>query len=138
MSETIGSEGAAGSGRTVQGGGSGGTAGTGARNSAEAYAFACMNCGFGWEQAYEIEHHVDLEGRPYVTYLADGVRVPSPLTRPACPDCDGHHVRIMRAGQVSGIASRGTEPHAERAVHRPRHWSIARFLHRGHGEAGSA
>lgn len=30
----------------------------------EAYSFACMKCGYGWEQAYEIEHHVDGEGRP--------------------------------------------------------------------------
>jgi len=25
----------------------------------ESYSFACMRCGHGWEQAYEIEHHVD-------------------------------------------------------------------------------
>lgn len=115
----------------------------------EAYAFACLNCGHGWEQAYEIEHHVDAAGRPFVTYLADGAKVPSPLTRPSCVNCGGQHVRIMGSGQVSAVASRwarprieqagteqpGTEPpHAERpvdrGVHRAGHWSVLHFLHR--------
>ncbi|MGZ2358362.1 hypothetical protein LRE75_16935 [Streptomyces sp. 372A] len=69
----------------------------------EAYAFACMRCGHGWEQAYEIEHHVDASGHAYVTYLADGERVPSPLSTPTCANCGGHVVRIMRAGRVSNI-----------------------------------
>ena len=38
----------------------------------EAYSFACMRCGHGWEQAYEIEHHVDADGREFVIYMADG------------------------------------------------------------------
>ncbi len=25
----------------------------------ESYSFACMRCGHGWEQSYEIEHHTD-------------------------------------------------------------------------------
>ncbi|MFK4066086.1 hypothetical protein [Streptomyces sp. NPDC029674] len=69
----------------------------------ESYAFACMRCGHGWEQSYEIEHHVDAKGQEFVTYLADGARVPSPLTRPTCLNCGGHVVRIMRAGQVSSV-----------------------------------
>ncbi|MEU1120155.1 MULTISPECIES: hypothetical protein [unclassified Streptomyces] len=69
----------------------------------ESYAFACMRCGHGWEQSYEIEHHVDASGHAFVTYLADGSRVPSPLTRPTCTNCGGHVVRIMRAGQVSSV-----------------------------------
>ncbi|MFH8609453.1 hypothetical protein ACH4D5_18440 [Streptomyces sp. NPDC018029] len=69
----------------------------------ESYAFACMRCGHGWEQSYEIEHHVDVAGQEFVTYLADGARVPSPLTRPTCLNCGGHVVRIMRAGQVSSV-----------------------------------
>ncbi|MEV0258692.1 hypothetical protein AB0H82_31085 [Streptomyces sp. NPDC050732] len=69
----------------------------------ESYAFACMRCGHGWEQSYEIEHHVDAAGQEFVTYLADGARVPSPLTRPTCLNCGGHVVRIMRAGQVSSV-----------------------------------
>lgn len=82
--------------------------GTGHRTSAttvvhESYSFACMRCGHGWEQSYEIEHHVDGEGHAYVTYLADGQRVPSPLSRPTCLRCGGHVVRIMRAGQVSSV-----------------------------------
>ncbi|QEU93826.1 hypothetical protein [Streptomyces kanamyceticus] len=71
----------------------------------ESYAFACMRCGHGWEQSYEIEHHIDAKGQEFVTYLADGQRVPSPLTRPTCLNCGGHVVRIMRAGQVSSVLS---------------------------------
>ncbi|MFJ4125130.1 hypothetical protein ACIP3U_27855 [[Kitasatospora] papulosa] len=69
----------------------------------EAYAFACMRCGYGWEQAYEIEHHVDHSGNAYVVYKADGQRVPSPLSTPTCAKCGGHVVRIMRAGRVSTV-----------------------------------
>lgn len=69
----------------------------------EAYAFACMRCGYGWEQAYDIEHHVDARGHEYVVYKADGARVPSPLSRPTCMNCGSHVVRIMRAGQVSSV-----------------------------------
>ncbi|MGW0855987.1 hypothetical protein [Streptomyces sp. NPDC002690] len=67
----------------------------------EAYAFACMRCGHGWEQAYEIEHHVDGAGNTFVVYKADGERVPSPLSTPTCTNCGGHVVRIMRSGRVS-------------------------------------
>lgn len=67
----------------------------------EAYAFACMRCGHGWEQAYEIEHHVDRAGNTFVVYKADGERVPSPLSAPTCLNCGGHVVRIMRSGRVS-------------------------------------
>ncbi|MEV7191114.1 hypothetical protein AB0N81_04790 [Streptomyces sp. NPDC093510] len=69
----------------------------------ESYAFACMRCGHGWEQSYEIEHHVDANGQEFVMYVADGARVPSPLSRPTCLNCGGHVVRIMRAGQVSSV-----------------------------------
>ncbi|WP_330239164.1 hypothetical protein [Streptomyces sp. NBC_00525] len=69
----------------------------------EAYAFACMRCGHGWEQAYEIEHHVDASNHAYVVYKADGERVPSPLSTPTCANCGGHVVRIMRAGRVSTV-----------------------------------
>ncbi|UXX94940.1 hypothetical protein N7U49_28620 [Streptomyces sp. AD2-2] len=69
----------------------------------ESYSFACMRCGHGWEQSYEIEHHVDTDGHQFVMYVAEGQVVPSPLSRPACVNCDGHVVRIMRAGQVSSV-----------------------------------
>lgn len=50
----------------------------------EAYSFACMKCGYGWEQGYEIEHHVDGKGEPFIMYTVKGERVPSPCrTRPA-------------------------------------------------------
>ncbi|MFF8846705.1 hypothetical protein ACF08N_28985 [Streptomyces sp. NPDC015127] len=76
---------------------------TGAAKVHEAYAFACMRCGYGWEQAYEIEHHVDGTGQEFVVYKADGKRVPSPLSSPTCVNCGGHVVRIMRSGQVSSV-----------------------------------
>ncbi|MEU0395011.1 hypothetical protein ABZ208_19955 [Streptomyces sp. NPDC006208] len=69
----------------------------------EAYAFACMRCGHGWEQSYEIEHHVDGAGQEFIVYKAGGERVPSPLSSPTCLNCGGHVVRIMRAGQVSSV-----------------------------------
>ncbi|MFG3354180.1 hypothetical protein [Streptomyces sp. NPDC048001] len=82
----------------------------------EAYSFACMRCGYGWEQSYEIEHHVDTKGRAFVVYRADGERVPSPLSSPTCLNCGGHVVRIMRAGSVSTVQEfmehgHDTEPH---------------------------
>jgi hypothetical protein len=69
----------------------------------EAYAFCCMRCGHGWEQAYDIEHHVDSSGRNFVVYKAEGLRVPSPLSSPSCVNCGGHVLRIMRSGQVSSV-----------------------------------
>ncbi|MFJ2596202.1 hypothetical protein [Streptomyces erythrochromogenes] len=69
----------------------------------EAYSFACMRCGYGWEQGYQIEHHVDGRGEPFIMYTVDGERVPSPLSNPTCMNCGGHVVRIMRAGQVSSV-----------------------------------
>ncbi|MFI0719005.1 hypothetical protein [Streptomyces sp. NPDC021224] len=106
-----------------------GTVGSGAQPRVrEAYSFACLNCGYGWEQAYEIEHHVDTFGREYVTYLADGTSVPSPLTSPACGNCGGEHVRIMRSGRVAGVEA--VEPWHLAREHRPHHWSALRFLHR--------
>lgn len=78
-------------------------AGAGPRPPAarEAYAFACMNCGYGWEQSYDIEHREDARGGPAVEYRSDGERVPSPLTAPVCRNCGGHLLRIMRAGRVA-------------------------------------
>ncbi|GAA1917301.1 hypothetical protein [Streptantibioticus ferralitis] len=68
----------------------------------EAYAFACLRCGHGWEQSYDIVHTTDETGRTTVTYYDAGhARVPSPLTRPVCQNCGGHTVRIMRSGRVS-------------------------------------
>jgi hypothetical protein len=120
----------------------------------EAYSFACMKCGYGWEQAYAIEHHSDLQGRAFVVYRADGVRVPSPLTSPTCPNCNGHVVRILRSGRVSSVrqgmaqARRGageqartghgkvesghgdgTAPGLEPASDHAHHWSLKDLLH---------
>jgi hypothetical protein len=69
----------------------------------EAYSFACLGCGHGWEQSYEIAHHTDEAGHTTVTYYVGRQPVPSPLTRPRCMNCGGHLVRIMRSGRVSGV-----------------------------------
>ncbi|GAA1265847.1 hypothetical protein GCM10009665_63740 [Kitasatospora nipponensis] len=69
----------------------------------EAYSFACLSCGYGWEQAYDIEHHQARDGHTVIQYFANGVRVPSPLLKPSCPGCGGHTVRIMRAGRVASV-----------------------------------
>ncbi|MEV6546957.1 hypothetical protein [Streptomyces sp. NPDC051665] len=136
---------------------------TGVRGAAtavvnESYSFACMRCGHGWEQSYEIEHHVDTDGHQFVMYVAEGQIVPSPLSRPACLNCDGHVVRIMRAGQVSSVreaaqrqyqaprprtAAVATEDGADgddAAVtplpeHRDHHWHLSDLLHPFHRKA---
>lgn len=84
----------------------------------EAYSFACLHCGYGWEQAYDIEHHLGGDGRILFEYYANGVRVPSPLVKPVCPGCGGNKVRIMRAGRVASAEGSvhpapGFAPHAE-------------------------
>jgi len=127
----------------------------------ESYSFACMRCGHGWEQAYEIEHHVDTDGHQFVMYVADGQVVPSPLSRPACHNCDGHVVRIMRAGQVSSVrdaaqrqyqaprpraaaaaaAEDGTEATDETVTPLPEpgehHWHLSDLLHPFHHRKAS-
>ncbi|MEU4998309.1 hypothetical protein [Streptomyces sp. NPDC021622] len=128
-------------------------AGTGHHTTAtgvahESYAFACMRCGHGWEQSYEIEHHVDAKGKEFVLYVADGRHVPSPLSRPTCLNCGGHVVRIMRAGQVSSVLDLIQRSHAPRAAHKEpeepdaaeaagepkhhHHWHLSALLHPFH------
>ncbi|GCB48588.1 hypothetical protein [Streptomyces sp. NL15-2K] len=77
----------------------------------ESYSFACMRCGHGWEQSYEIEHHVDADGREFVQYVVDGQVVPSPLSRPTCQNCDNHVVRIMRPGRVASARDAAYRQH---------------------------
>ncbi|MDQ8706745.1 hypothetical protein RCO28_30365 [Streptomyces sp. LHD-70] len=110
----------------------------------ESYSFACMRCGHGWEQSYDIEHFVDGAGREFVMYVVDGQRVPSPLTRPTCMNCGGHVVRIMRAGQVSSVLdlmhahdhrreepdeAAAPEPGEDAAREPERHWHLSDLLH---------
>ncbi|MGD9484083.1 hypothetical protein WDH52_12615 [Streptomyces sp. TRM70308] len=82
-----------------------GSPGTPPRAARESYAFACLECGHAWEQTYDIEHHVDSDDRPFFLYFADGRRVPSPLDRLTCVQCDDHNVRIVRAGNASSVHS---------------------------------
>lgn len=116
----------------------------------ESYSFACMRCGHGWEQSYEIEHHRDADGHEFVMYVANGQVVPSPLSRPACLNCDGHVVRIMRAGQVSSVLDAAQRhPHRtpssgpaeapevpEQAGER-HHWHLSDLLHPFHHRKAS-
>lgn len=103
----------------------------------ESYSFACMRCGHGWEQSYEIQHHRDAGGHEYVRYVADGRIVPSPLSRPTCANCDNHVVRIMRPGRVA--SARGTVPAQQRRPasapvprQQPRRHHLADLLHALH------
>jgi hypothetical protein len=114
----------------------------------ESYSFACMRCGHGWEQSFEIEHHLDAEGSEFVMYVANGHVVPSPLSRPSCQNCDGHVVRIMRAGQVSSVQNsmHRPQPPAPRqpdealdgpadgsaVPQEPHHWHLSDLLHPFH------
>lgn len=111
----------------------------------EAYSFACMRCGHGWEQDYEIEHHVDTSRNAFVVYKANGERVPSPLSTPTCANCGGHVVRIMRAGSVSTVQQL-LRPRPRRADDLPErdpvaataapgpdhHWHLSDLLHPFH------
>jgi hypothetical protein len=81
-----------------------------------------------------------------VLYVADGRVVPSPLSKPSCHNCEGHVVRIMRAGQVSSV--RGTAQHhsvpqagpveapavpavavVPQVPREPHHWHLSDLLH---------
>ncbi|MER5181815.1 hypothetical protein ABT009_26245 [Streptomyces sp. NPDC002896] len=116
----------------------------------ESYSFACMRCGHGWEQSYVIEHHFDVDGTEFLMYTVDGERVPSPLTRPTCLNCDGHVVRIMRAGQVSSVLdsmrrhhvpqhpeeASGEEAPGVEGDPKDHHWHLSDLLHAFHRKAG--
>ncbi|MFF5519637.1 hypothetical protein [Streptomyces coeruleorubidus] len=110
----------------------------------ESYSFACMRCGYGWEQSYEIEHHTDAAGHEVVFYVADGKVVPSPLSKPTCQNCDGHVVRIMRPGRVESARNAEHRHHRvpppagpveapvpEGADDKPEHhhWQLSDLLH---------
>jgi Zn finger protein HypA/HybF involved in hydrogenase expression len=112
----------------------------------ESYSFACMQCGHGWEQSYEIEHHTDAKGQEFVLYVADGQVVPSPLSRPTCPNCDNHVVRIMRPGRVASAReaahrhdrvppagpAQAPKTQAEAEAGKPKedhHWHLSDLLH---------
>jgi hypothetical protein len=113
----------------------------------ESYSFACMRCGHGWEQSYEIEHHVDADGREFVQYVVDGQVVPSPLSRPSCANCDNHVVRIMRPGRVASAREAAHRQHAtppagpveaptgegegegRSGQKEPHHWHLSDILH---------
>ncbi|UED88559.1 hypothetical protein K4G22_18325 [Streptomyces profundus] len=71
--------------------------------TSESFAFACLSCGYGWEQSFERERHTGPEGERVIRYLVDGRPVPSPLIHPSCPNCGGHRVRVLPAGAVDDV-----------------------------------
>ncbi|MCX5333478.1 MULTISPECIES: hypothetical protein [unclassified Streptomyces] len=116
----------------------------------ESYSFACMRCGHGWEQSYEIEHHTGADGHDFVIYVANSQVVPSPLSRPTCQNCDGHVVRIMRPGQVSSVldaahrrqrpapqAGPAEAPEVPAQAKERHHWQLSDLLHPFHHRKAS-
>jgi hypothetical protein len=106
----------------------------------ESYSFACMRCGHGWEQSYEIEHHVDAHDHEFVLYVVNGQVVPSPLSRPTCTNCDNHVVRIMRPGRVASARDAAYRQHrtppagpveapAGEQQGEGHHWHLSDLLH---------
>ncbi|MEU9207746.1 hypothetical protein AB0D27_07265 [Streptomyces sp. NPDC048415] len=65
------------------------------------YSFACLDCGHGWEDTYDIDVTVDEHARITAVYHLGGMRVPSPLQSPTCPACESRKIRIMRPGRVA-------------------------------------
>lgn len=65
------------------------------------YSFACLDCGHGWEETYDIDITLDEQARITATYHVDGRHVPSPLQSPRCPTCESRKIRIMRPGRVA-------------------------------------
>lgn len=69
------------------------------------YSFACLNCGHGWEDTYDIDVSVNEHARITADYHLAGQHVPSPLQSPRCPACEGRRIRIMRPGRVNSARS---------------------------------
>lgn len=67
------------------------------------YSFACLNCGHGWEDTYNIDVTVDDQAQITAIYHLGDRRVPSPLQSPRCPSCESHNIRIMRPGRVAAV-----------------------------------
>lgn len=79
------------------------------RTVREEYGFACTQCGNAWQRTYDIEHHRDAAGRPFLVYRVAGRRVRSPFSRLVCDRCGSTTVRVLRPDRVA----------AARASYRP-------------------
>ena len=65
------------------------------------YSFACLDCGHGWENTYDVDVTVDEQAQITAVYRLGDRRVPSPLQSPRCPACESRKIRIMRPGRVA-------------------------------------
>ncbi|MCM2425014.1 hypothetical protein LNW73_03810 [Streptomyces sp. RKAG337] len=65
-----------------------------------AYSFVCLSCGRGWEAEYDIRLTTDQDNHFHADCRVADRTVPSPLTRPRCPACEGDRIRIVRPGRV--------------------------------------
>ena len=72
-----------------------------AESTHEAHSFVCLDCGYGWEQDFEIRHTTDRSGHRGSQYFVKGRPVPSPLRQAVCPACTGRKIRILRPGRVA-------------------------------------
>ncbi len=77
----------------------------------ESYSFACMRCGHGWEQSYEIEHHTDAAGHEFVLYVADGRGRALPAEQPDLPE--------LRRSRRADHAARAGRVRAQRGAPAP-------------------
>jgi DNA-directed RNA polymerase subunit M/transcription elongation factor TFIIS len=64
----------------------------------ETFAFACGNCGHGWEATFRLMFFtdpLDTTGRTTQEYVdEDGAAVRSPLTDAVCGKCGSRRVRV--------------------------------------------
>lgn len=61
-----------------------------------ACSFACLDCGHGWQDTYDIDVTVNEHARITAACRLDGTFAPPPLQSPRCPSCKSHKIRIMR------------------------------------------
>jgi Zn finger protein HypA/HybF involved in hydrogenase expression len=65
------------------------------------YSFACLDCGHGWEGAYDIDLAAAEHARITAVCHLDGEHVSPSLQSPRCPACEGRKLRIMRPGRAA-------------------------------------
>lgn len=64
-------------------------------SSLEPFSLSCRNCGYSWEETYEVRHSSDLFESERTQYFSHGLPVDSPWTGARCPRCTGLRVSVM-------------------------------------------